>query len=83
MPAEIYQVWENRDGRQLIATREERERLTGQLRRMGLRPAREAPRLVDEFVACSFKEAVAFWRRIEQSRRPRSVKEEPLEDPPS
>jgi len=64
----IYQVWEARDGDAVVRIIDTRERCKG--RRFALRV--NNARLVDEFVACSHKEAVAFWRRIEQSRRPRS-----------
>lgn len=65
MSAEIYQVWEYPDGRQTIVSTKGGEVLAEQRRRV------QYPRLVDELVACSHRQAVAFWRRLERSRRPR------------
>ncbi len=70
MPAEIYQVWAYPDGRQSIVSRKGGERLAEQRRRMRFPPT-QGPRLVNEFVACSYKDAVAFHRRIERSRNQR------------
>lgn len=69
MPAEIYQVWDDpiatNKSRQTIDTRERCRALAA---RGHFSPSAQ---LVGEIVACSHKEAVAFWRRIERSRRPR------------
>lgn len=69
MSAEIYQVWESDDGGDCVERTLSTREGCADLARRGLMGPE--PRLVDEFVACSLKDAVAFHRRIERSRRSR------------